>query len=460
MGGSSALRSRKRPSRRLLLVTLALVALALQGTVADPAAAGTVAVTGSIQGAGSILTVWGGPYTCARPDNQNDQVSVECPRMLFGAAFEAWVWLKAEPAASPPGHWRFVKWEGCDQLENGGTECAVHSGAFNLTETSPKAIFEDFVAPETTKGPDIVPTGPSGAVNTRETSFTFGSSEAGTSQCSLDGGGSWAPCSGSGSHSVTVPSDGRYSLAVRAVDLSGNADASPATWSWTVDTEVADTLITSGPTGRVESSSASFAFIASPSDGHTIFECRLDDLPWQPCPPASYSGLAEGPHTFQVASLDGARNRDPTPAVRTWTISAAPPPPPPPGPPQPPPTPPSPPLPLPPINPTPPKPPPPQPPPIPSIYGVIKSASLSPIRNGLRANFVFRVLPKPGARVQAIWYYNNKLVGSGAAPRRARIATGVSTAVALPRGWWRCALQVKIGRGAWRTVSEVRLRLR
>ena len=36
--------------------------------------------------------------------------------------------------------------------------------------------------------------------------------------------------------------------------------------------------------------------------------------------PATFSGLAAGPHTFAVRAVDAAGNADPTPAIRSFTV--------------------------------------------------------------------------------------------------------------------------------------------
>ena len=76
--------------------------------------------------------------------------------------------------------------------------------------------------------------GPTGAARGPAATFAFASSEPGSStfQCSLDEA-AWAPCSSPAT--FTRLAQGEHELRVRAIDGSGNVDASPATRTWTVD---------------------------------------------------------------------------------------------------------------------------------------------------------------------------------------------------------------------------------
>lgn len=80
-----------------------------------------------------------------------------------------------------------------------------------------------------------------------------------------------------------------------------------------------ETTITSGPSGTVNSSTATFAF--SSSESGSTFECRLDGGAWIACPsPKEYTGLSNGSHTFEVRATDSAGNVDSSPASGTWTV--------------------------------------------------------------------------------------------------------------------------------------------
>jgi len=83
-----------------------------------------------------------------------------------------------------------------------------------------------------------------------------------------------------------------------------------------------DTTITSGPSGTISSGSASFSF--SSSEPSSTFECRLDGNSFGGClSPKSYSGLTDGPHTFEVRAKDVAGNVDASPATWSFTVQAA-----------------------------------------------------------------------------------------------------------------------------------------
>lgn len=82
-----------------------------------------------------------------------------------------------------------------------------------------------------------------------------------------------------------------------------------------------ETTITSGPSGTVNSNSATFQF--SSSEAGSTFQCALDDASsYSPCTsPQTYNNLSEGNHTFYVKATGAAGNTtDLTPATRTWTV--------------------------------------------------------------------------------------------------------------------------------------------
>jgi hypothetical protein len=114
--------------------------------------------------------------------------------------------------------------------------------AGNESQGSPISLTIDTAAPETT-----VENKPASLVNSASATFTFSSSESGsTFECSLDGV-PFASCTSP----KTVPdqgslAEGPHTFRVRATDAAGNTEATPAIHPWTVDT-FAPTVVSVSP---------------------------------------------------------------------------------------------------------------------------------------------------------------------------------------------------------------------
>ena len=156
--------------------------------------------------------------------------------------------------------------------------------------------------------------GPTGTTSSRDAGFGFsGSSDTAGFECKLDAA-EYAGCTSP--LSLTGLADGEHTVQVRATDEAGNV-GSPASRTWTVSTDVPDTVIETGPSGLTNVSSATFVLT-----GGTSFECKLDGAAaFSACTsPVSYSGLAEGAHTLLVRAVNAAGTVDPTPAERKWRV--------------------------------------------------------------------------------------------------------------------------------------------
>ena len=185
----------------------------------------------------------------------------------------------------------------------------------------------DVTAPDTTL--DSSPPSPS---NDTTPTFDFSSSEPGsTFQCRVDGG-SWASCTSP--HTTGALGEGTHTFDVRATDAAGNTDASPASFTWTIDLTAPNTTIDSGTSGSSNDTTPAFAFSASEpptfafhsSEGGSTFECRVDGGAWAPCTsPHTTAALADGSHAFDVRATDTAGNTDGTPATHAWSIDLGPP---------------------------------------------------------------------------------------------------------------------------------------
>ncbi|HEV7482616.1 MAG TPA: right-handed parallel beta-helix repeat-containing protein [Solirubrobacterales bacterium] len=204
----------------------------------------------------------------------------------------------------------------------GNTDATPAADSWAVTGIASAPVETDTTAPETT-----ISSGPEASTTATDASFAFASSESGsTFACQLDGGG-WAPCSSPDSYSALTL--GTHQFSVRATDAAGNADATPASQSWTVeapppppDTTAPETTISSGPQSSTTATAASFAF--SSSESGSTFACKLDSGSWSSCvSPTSYAALTLGTHQFSVRATDVAGNADATPASQTWTVQEA-----------------------------------------------------------------------------------------------------------------------------------------
>lgn len=173
------------------------------------------------------------------------------------------------------------------------------------------AWLVDTTAPDTE-----ITRAPAAVDNSVDVSIEFSSSEDdSTFECSAESG-SFSPCTSP--YSLTGLGEGDHSFSVRAIDALGNFDPSPAAHDWTLDASAPDTTIVSGPSGWLDSTSATFAFSSGDA---AAFECQLDAGGWAACSsPVSYSGLAETGHTFSVRAVASTGEKDPTPAARSWIV--------------------------------------------------------------------------------------------------------------------------------------------
>jgi large repetitive protein len=106
-------------------------------------------------------------------------------------------------------------------------------GAYELIPSCPGSTPSP--EPDTTAPDTKITKGPKKMEKKKHASFSFSSTEAGSSfECSLDGA-RFKSCSSP--TVVKVKKQGRHSFAVRAKDPAGNVDATPAKQSWTVKTK-------------------------------------------------------------------------------------------------------------------------------------------------------------------------------------------------------------------------------
>lgn len=186
------------------------------------------------------------------------------------------------------------------------------NGNFDPTPAT-RTWIADITPPETT-----ITDAPSGTVAMASASISFTSNEANvTYQCSLDGG-PYAACTSP--FNILGLGQGAHTFAVFATDMAGNADSSPATAGWSVDTTTPEVTFSSGPnTNDVVGPYVYYAF--SVSEGTP--ECRVDGGAWTACASGVFSyNHPAGSSTFEVRTIDGAGNE--TIASRSFSVACAP----------------------------------------------------------------------------------------------------------------------------------------
>lgn len=172
----------------------------------------------------------------------------------------------------------------------------------------------DTTAPDTTLTETPRMIAPTGVAN-----FAFTTNEPGaTFRCALDEA---APTPCTSPWTATNLAEGAHTFTVTATDAAGNRDATPATHTWTVDTQAPDTVIVTAPASLTANTVAVFTFVSTEEGG--TFLCALDDALPVPCTsPFAALGLGDGVHHLTVTAVDAAGNADPRPPLHVWTIDS------------------------------------------------------------------------------------------------------------------------------------------
>ncbi|QIN81379.1 hypothetical protein GBA63_01120 [Rubrobacter tropicus] len=211
-------------------------------------------------------------------------------------------------------------------VDKAGNKSAVRTFEFNIV---------DGIAPRQPGALDLAAASDTGLSNTdnvtNDATPTFGGTAEARSTVRLfeltgtdtlnQVGQATAGTNGSFSVTANTLSDGDHALLVTATDASGNESARSNVLNLTVDTAAPNTTITSGPTGTVNVTTASFGLSSSEPQG-ARFQCSLDGVAFAACTsPRNYTGLAPNrSHTFRAQTTDLAGNLEADPASRTWTI--------------------------------------------------------------------------------------------------------------------------------------------
>ncbi len=236
----------------------------------------------------------------------------ECSDASSNCATGVWNALGAVPAPGPYSvSWSIPVADGNHSLAAVATDNAGH------TATAIRNVDVDRTAPNT----NIV-TKPADPSNDSVPSFTFSSTEPGsTFECSIDGG-AFAPCTTP--HTVPGLTDNDHTLEVRATDAAGNTDATPDTWTWHRDTN--------DPTGTINNPGANVRQVLTltsnendpPANGYAsgiasvAFEYSNDGSTWAPIgtntsPPFNNvlwntGSVADGVYHLRIVVSDAAGN--------------------------------------------------------------------------------------------------------------------------------------------------------
>ncbi len=213
-------------------------------------------------------------------------------------------------------------------------EVAATDAAGNADPTpATRSFVVDATAPETT-----ITSGPTGETTDDTPTFEFSSSEEGSSfACRVDGG-AFGPCTSP--HTTAKLAVGPHTFEVAATDPAGNADATPASASFSVTSPAGFSLSASPPSQTLEAgTSTSYAVSVTPTGGFAgSVDLAASGLPsgatatFSPNPTTGSSTMAvstepstpAGTYTVTISGTSGSLSHQTT---VTLTVTAPPPPP-------------------------------------------------------------------------------------------------------------------------------------
>ena len=247
---------------------------------------------------------------------------------VFFAASGTTGWTLAFPFANFPANDSYTVHS--QASDSNGTEPGNTTATFTTDTTPPAPPSKPALATASDTG-----SSQSDSITNLASNLKFnGTAEAlSTVNLFVDGSGTSAANGAAGNggnwNNINVPAtlaEGAHTITANATDKAGNTSTLSQPLSFTIDLTAPTATITSNPSNPSNSTSANFAFTGNDpvsggvSSGVDHFLCKLDAGAFATCAsPKAYSGLAAGPHTFQVEAVDVAGNTG-TATSFPWSI--------------------------------------------------------------------------------------------------------------------------------------------
>ncbi|MDI3321188.1 MBG domain-containing protein [Pinibacter soli] len=209
---------------------------------------------------------------------------------------------------------------------DGGLRLVVNGNAMGAVPTNSPYIGAPFYQIDKTAPTTSITANPPALTNSTNASFSFTSSESpSTFVAKLDAGSYAAPTS---PQSYSGLSAGSHTFYVMATDNAGNTDATPATYTWTIDNlaPVAPVVVTVANGASVTTATPVYSGTAEISstvnvivDGTSIGTATADASGnWTLTQPAS---LSNGSHTVKATATDAAGNTSANSSTNSFTVS-------------------------------------------------------------------------------------------------------------------------------------------
>ena len=285
-----------------------------EGTISDPSNfAFNAAISPSSDGAGAAINYnLGGGSQLMQIRARSRQATTPLDQMVGEVLLREGA--DAYPCGHNPCRWGDYAGASPDPASTSLVWGTNYTRQLSGAETRNFALSVEGVPPDTS-----IDSGPSDPTNVNTPTFTFSSTKQGSSfECRSDLA-FFRACSGPGDSDTPTSQlpDGPHTFEVRATDTAGITDPSPASRSFTVDTQAPATQIDSGPSGPTNDDTPTFEF--SSSEQNVDFECSLGGG-FSPCSSPHTTGqLADGSYSLSVRATDPAGNIGPA-AEREFTV--------------------------------------------------------------------------------------------------------------------------------------------